>query len=247
MRPTGWPLWSPNQRVGGDARELEDGLEIRPRPLHGGRFGTYHDHRMVMAAATLGLAVRGRGENVATVGKTCQSSRSVDRNAGGIEQCRRTQLEAPRRGGRPGRPGRRGSRPRHPGSGRPRGRQTGFVTARRSGRYRILVNDVWSPDACPRAGPARGSRWATGGLVGDVSGRPTRWPGWYGRAAHLHAAPHRRRHRPDRTHHRRQRRPLVIVTALADPEPRPRMIAAARHAVRRGLDATVAHQAIWAN
>jgi 3-phosphoshikimate 1-carboxyvinyltransferase len=57
--------------LGGDVRELEDGLEIRPRPLHGGVFHTYHDHRMVMAGATLGLAVPGIDvENVATVGKT---------------------------------------------------------------------------------------------------------------------------------------------------------------------------------
>ncbi|GAA2722437.1 3-phosphoshikimate 1-carboxyvinyltransferase [Actinocorallia aurantiaca] len=58
-------------RLGGDAEELPDGLEIRPRPLHGGVFHTYDDHRMVMAAATLGLAVPGiEVENPATVGKT---------------------------------------------------------------------------------------------------------------------------------------------------------------------------------
>ncbi|MDN3357037.1 3-phosphoshikimate 1-carboxyvinyltransferase [Actinomadura sp. DC4] len=57
--------------LGGDVRELPDGLEIRPRPLHGGVFRTYDDHRMVMAAAVLGLAVPGvEVENLATVGKT---------------------------------------------------------------------------------------------------------------------------------------------------------------------------------
>jgi 3-phosphoshikimate 1-carboxyvinyltransferase len=57
--------------LGGDVRELPDGLEIRPRPLHGGLFHTYEDHRMVMAAAVLGLAVPGiEVENVGTVGKT---------------------------------------------------------------------------------------------------------------------------------------------------------------------------------
>ncbi|GAA0581936.1 3-phosphoshikimate 1-carboxyvinyltransferase [Actinomadura livida] len=57
--------------LGGDVRELPDGLEIRPRPLRGGVFRTYDDHRMVMAAAVLGLAVTGiEVENPGTVGKT---------------------------------------------------------------------------------------------------------------------------------------------------------------------------------
>jgi 3-phosphoshikimate 1-carboxyvinyltransferase len=57
--------------LGGDARELPDGLEVRPRPLRGGVFHTYDDHRMVMAAAVLGLKVPGvEVENPATVGKT---------------------------------------------------------------------------------------------------------------------------------------------------------------------------------
>ncbi|MFA1540805.1 3-phosphoshikimate 1-carboxyvinyltransferase [Actinomadura monticuli] len=57
--------------LGGDAEELPDGLEIRPRPLRGGVFRTYDDHRMVMAAAVLGLAVPGiEVENPGTVGKT---------------------------------------------------------------------------------------------------------------------------------------------------------------------------------
>ncbi|GAA3198525.1 3-phosphoshikimate 1-carboxyvinyltransferase [Actinocorallia longicatena] len=57
--------------LGGDANELEDGVEIRPRPLRGGLFHTYDDHRMVMAAATLGLVVPGiEVENPGTVGKT---------------------------------------------------------------------------------------------------------------------------------------------------------------------------------
>ncbi len=57
--------------LGGDVRELPDGLEIRPRPLRGRVFHTYEDHRMVMAGAVLGLAVPGvEVENLATVGKT---------------------------------------------------------------------------------------------------------------------------------------------------------------------------------
>ncbi|MFG1950216.1 3-phosphoshikimate 1-carboxyvinyltransferase [Micromonospora sp. NPDC048830] len=45
--------------VGADITESTDGLEIRPRPLRGGVFRTYHDHRMAHAAAVAGLAVPG--------------------------------------------------------------------------------------------------------------------------------------------------------------------------------------------
>ncbi|MFE7807543.1 3-phosphoshikimate 1-carboxyvinyltransferase [Streptomyces sp. NPDC057430] len=57
--------------LGGDVTETEDGLLIRPRPLHGGVFHTYHDHRMATAGAIIGLAVEGvEIENVATTAKT---------------------------------------------------------------------------------------------------------------------------------------------------------------------------------
>ncbi|MBV9379661.1 MAG: 3-phosphoshikimate 1-carboxyvinyltransferase [Streptosporangiaceae bacterium] len=59
--------------LGGDVTELPGGLRIRPRPLRasGREFDSYDDHRMVMAAAVLGLAVPGiRVLNAATVGKT---------------------------------------------------------------------------------------------------------------------------------------------------------------------------------
>ena len=59
--------------LGGDVSELPDGLAIRPRPLRasGQPFASYDDHRMVMAAAVLGLAVPGiEVENAATVAKT---------------------------------------------------------------------------------------------------------------------------------------------------------------------------------
>jgi 3-phosphoshikimate 1-carboxyvinyltransferase len=66
--------------LGGDVAELPDGLEIRPRPLRaggpasaggGGVFASYDDHRLVMAAAVLGLVVPGlRVANAATVAKT---------------------------------------------------------------------------------------------------------------------------------------------------------------------------------
>ncbi len=57
--------------LGGEVIEHDDGLHITPRPLTGGLVHTYADHRMVMAAAVLGLAVPGIViEDVATVGKT---------------------------------------------------------------------------------------------------------------------------------------------------------------------------------
>ena len=61
--------------LGGDITELPDGLRVRPRPLRAqsadGPFGTYDDHRMVMAAAVLGLAVPGlRVAGAQTVAKT---------------------------------------------------------------------------------------------------------------------------------------------------------------------------------
>ncbi|MFE1903751.1 3-phosphoshikimate 1-carboxyvinyltransferase [Streptomyces gardneri] len=57
--------------LGGDVTETEDGLRINPRPLHGGVFHTYHDHRMATAGAIIGLAVEGvEIEDVATTAKT---------------------------------------------------------------------------------------------------------------------------------------------------------------------------------
>ncbi|MFK4692106.1 3-phosphoshikimate 1-carboxyvinyltransferase [Streptomyces pristinaespiralis] len=57
--------------LGGDVTETEDGLHIRPRPLHGGVFRTYDDHRMATAGSVIGLAVDGvQIENVATTAKT---------------------------------------------------------------------------------------------------------------------------------------------------------------------------------
>jgi len=61
--------------LGGDVTELPDGLQIRPRTLRAhaadGPFCSYEDHRMVMAAAVLGLAVPGiRVAGAQTVAKT---------------------------------------------------------------------------------------------------------------------------------------------------------------------------------
>jgi 3-phosphoshikimate 1-carboxyvinyltransferase len=57
--------------LGAEVRELDDGLEIVPKPLQGKTFSTYDDHRMVMAAAVIALVVPDvRVENADTAAKT---------------------------------------------------------------------------------------------------------------------------------------------------------------------------------
>jgi 3-phosphoshikimate 1-carboxyvinyltransferase len=58
-------------RLGGDVTETADGLEIRPRRLHGGVVATYDDHRMAQAAVVLGLCVQDVAvDDIATTSKT---------------------------------------------------------------------------------------------------------------------------------------------------------------------------------
>ncbi|QDZ16482.1 3-phosphoshikimate 1-carboxyvinyltransferase [Humibacter ginsenosidimutans] len=57
--------------LGGEAEELDDGLRITPRPLHGGVWHSYDDHRMSTTGAVIGLAVEGvQVENVEATHKT---------------------------------------------------------------------------------------------------------------------------------------------------------------------------------
>jgi 3-phosphoshikimate 1-carboxyvinyltransferase len=57
--------------VGARVRQLPDGLEIEPGPGRPARLGSYADHRMVHAAAVLGLAVDGvEAEDPGAVAKT---------------------------------------------------------------------------------------------------------------------------------------------------------------------------------
>lgn len=57
--------------LGGAVSETADGLAITPKPLHGGVFSTYGDHRLATAAAILGLVVPGVFvENIGTTAKT---------------------------------------------------------------------------------------------------------------------------------------------------------------------------------
>ena len=57
--------------LGGSVEATADTLRVTPKPLRGGLFHTYDDHRMAMAAAVLGLRVPGVVvENVETTDKT---------------------------------------------------------------------------------------------------------------------------------------------------------------------------------
>ena len=57
--------------LGGDCAEEPDALVITARPLHGGVWHSYADHRMAMAGAIVGLRVPGvQLENIATTAKT---------------------------------------------------------------------------------------------------------------------------------------------------------------------------------
>jgi 3-phosphoshikimate 1-carboxyvinyltransferase len=57
--------------MGGSVSETEDGLRITPKPLHGGRFRSYHDHRMATAGAVLALRIPGvTVEDIGTTAKT---------------------------------------------------------------------------------------------------------------------------------------------------------------------------------
>ncbi|WP_454195583.1 3-phosphoshikimate 1-carboxyvinyltransferase [Nocardia sp. Marseille-Q1738] len=58
-------------RLGGKVTETEDGLEIVPTELHGGKWHSYADHRMATAGAILGLRVPGvEIEDIGTTAKT---------------------------------------------------------------------------------------------------------------------------------------------------------------------------------
>lgn len=58
-------------RLGGQCVEEPDALVITARPLHGGRWHSYADHRMAMAGAIVGLRVP--GVQVADIGTTAKT------------------------------------------------------------------------------------------------------------------------------------------------------------------------------
>lgn len=64
-------LISDLRALGGEAEELPDGLRIVPRPLHGGAWAAYHDHRMATTGALIGLRVPGvQIDDIGTTTKT---------------------------------------------------------------------------------------------------------------------------------------------------------------------------------
>jgi 3-phosphoshikimate 1-carboxyvinyltransferase len=57
--------------LGGSVEETADGLRIWPRPLHGGLWHAYADHRMATAGAVIGLVVPGvMVDDIGCTGKT---------------------------------------------------------------------------------------------------------------------------------------------------------------------------------
>lgn len=57
--------------LGGDAEELEDGIEVRPAQLHAGVWHSYADHRIATTGALIGLVVAGiEVEDIACTSKT---------------------------------------------------------------------------------------------------------------------------------------------------------------------------------
>lgn len=88
--------------LGGDVTETADGLHIRPRPLHGGTFHTYEDHRMATAGAIIGLAVEGADRERGDDGEDAAGlPRPVVRDARGIGASHASLRQAHRRGRHP--------------------------------------------------------------------------------------------------------------------------------------------------
>jgi len=64
--------------IGGRAVELDDGLEIHPAPMHGGRWAAYADHRIATTGALLGLAIPGiEVDDIASTTKTLPEFRQL--------------------------------------------------------------------------------------------------------------------------------------------------------------------------
>lgn len=79
-------LVSEINKLGGDARELADGIEIRPATLTGAVWHTYEDHRMATSAALIGLRVPGiTVDDITCTAKTLPSFTSLWSQMLGLE------------------------------------------------------------------------------------------------------------------------------------------------------------------
>ena len=215
--------------LGGDVTELADGLEIRPRPLRAAArpFATYDDHRLVMAAAVLGLAVPGLAvATAATVGKTFpEFTDAVGGDAGAGSLNRRpgtpTWTRTTSGSGPAAAPGRApGARPAHEDAAE------AFVASVDRGRYGCLLGDrmvtAMRARELGRRSVVVGDQVA---LAGDISGAP----GTLARVVRVEPRTSVLRRSADDTDPVERvivanADQLVIVTALADPPPRPRLI-----------------------
>ena len=241
--------------------ETEDGLRITPKPLRGGRFHSYHDHRMATAGAVVGLRVPGVSvEDVADDDQDApRLRRPVGRHArtptplGSLS--RRSRWKHLDESDVRVRPNPRGSRRRTKKRPAHEDAVPGFVTAVDRGRYTVLV----AAGVGGRNEPARivtamkarelGRKGVVVGRRGRARrrhGRRTGCPGPHRarRAPPLDPASHRRRHRPGRAGHRGQRRParrrLVAVRPRA-PAP-PHRPVPRRRVRRRPRPAPAPHQ-----
>ena len=213
-------------RLGADVTEREDGLSLRPAPLHGGVFRTYADHRMAHAGVILGAAVDGvLVEDVATTSKTFTDfapfwSALLDAEPASVSgrygEHDQEHYERPRRRTRP----RTKERPTYDDA------EDAFVVTVDRGRYTLTLDGrtVTAMKSRPlgRKGVIVGDRVR---VVGDTSGAD-------GSLARIVEVAERetvlRRTADDDDPVERiivaNASQLVVVTALADPEPRPRLI-----------------------
>ncbi len=216
--------------LGGTVTETDDGLRITPKPLQGGLFATYADHRMAMAGAVLGpgrrrAARRGHRDDGQDAARL---PRPLAADARRLVTPRRTSDydEDDVRV----RPNPRGSRPRSKDRPRHEDAVPGFVVGVDRGRYTVTVgegrsaHDVTAMKAreLGRKGVVVGDRVR---LVGDTAGGPDE----LARVVRVEPRASVLRRTADDTDDVERiivanADQLVVVTSLDDPPPRPRLI-----------------------
>ena len=215
--------------------ETADGLTIRPRPLPpaGHAFDSYDDHRMVMAAAVLGLGVPGiEVLNVATVGKTFPDFTGRWAALVRGEEPLRQRASLPRRGRRPGPRGPR-LQAAHPAPPRARVGARGHSWSASTAAATAACSTTDDADDARLVTAMKARELGKGSVVvgdrvalaGDVSGRP----GSLARIVRVEERTSVLRRSPDDTDPLERvvvanADQMVIVAALADPEPKTRFI-----------------------